>query len=74
MAMGFDELNELERKLYEYIKAGDFENRKWNSKEAARHFDVELDKVYGSLSNLSKKIRDNIYIHYRDSGLRISAE
>lgn len=72
--MGFDELNELDRKLYEYIKSNDFENHKWNSKEAARHFDVDLDDIYESLSNLSKKIRDNIYIHYRDSGLRISAE
>lgn len=72
--MGFEDLNELERRLYEYIRDGDFETVKWDSKLAATHFEVEVDRIYESLSNLSKHIRDSIYIHYKNGGLRISAE
>ena len=72
--MGFDDLTDFERRLYEYIRDGDFETRKWNSKEVATHLGVDIDLIYKSLSNLSKHIRDNIYIHYKDGGLRISAE
>lgn len=72
--MGFDELSEFEKRLYEYIKAGDFEERKWSSKEAAEKLGADPDDVYQALSNMSKHIKDNIYIHYKNGGLRISAE
>ena len=72
--MGFEDLGDFERRLYEYIRDGDFETVKWDSNKAATHFEVDVDLIYKSLSNLSKHIRDSIYIHYKDGGLRISAE
>jgi len=72
--MGMNDLEDFEKKLYEYIKENDFETKKWDSKETARHFGVEVDEIYTALSNMSKHIKDKIYIHYKDKGLRISAE
>ena len=72
--MGFDDLSDFEKRLHAYIKGNDFETKKWNSKEAAEHFGVDTKDIYEALSNMSKHIRDNIYIHYKDGGLRISVE
>ncbi len=72
--MGFNDLSEVEMRLFEYIKDGDFEGKKWSSKDAAEQMGIELEDIYLALSNMSKHIRDNIYIHYKDGGLRISAE
>lgn len=72
--MGFDDLTDTDKRLYEYIKDNDFESKKWNSEEAAEQLGVETEAVYRSLSNLSKHIRDSIYIHYKDGGIRVSAE
>jgi len=72
--LGLEDLSELDRRLYHYIKEGDFETERWNSENAARELRVDVDDIYESLSNLSKHIRDNIYIHYLDGGIRISAD
>ena len=72
--MSFDNLSELERKVYEYIKNSDFESKKWSTPEAARNLHVAEDDIYQALSILSKEIRDNIWIYYKDGGIRIVAE
>ena len=72
--MGFDDLNEIDLKVYEYIKAHDFENYPWDTEQAAAYLDIPEDEIYQSLTNLAKYIRDNIWIHYKDGHIRISAE
>jgi hypothetical protein len=72
--MPFADLTDKDRKLYEYIKAGDFETRKWSTPSAAKSLGMSEDDVYEAMSNLSKHIKDNIWIYYKDGGLRVVAE
>ena len=72
--MGMEDLTDMDIRVYEYIKAGDYENNKWNTKEAAKSLGVKDDDVYQSLSNLATHIKDNIWIYYKNGALRIVAE
>ena len=72
--MGFEDLTELDRRVYEYIKRYDFETYKWNTPAAARELGATEQEVYQALCNLAKHVKDNIWIHYKDGGIRISAE
>ncbi len=72
--MALENLTELDRRLYEYIKLNDFEKNKWSTPDAARSLGVEESEIYESLANLTKHIKDKIWIYYKDGGLRIVAE
>ncbi len=72
--MSFDDLNEVDLKVYEYIKAGDFESEPWSTPAAAKALKLKDDDVYEALHNLAKNVKDNIWIHYKDGKLRVSAE
>ena len=72
--MPFENLTDLERKLYEYIKVNDFQKNKWSTRDAARVLNATENDVYKALSNLSKEIKDNIWIYYEDGGIRVVAE
>jgi len=72
--MAFTDLTEDDRKLYEYIRSGDFETRKWSTPSVSRALGMSEDQVYESLSNLSKHIKDNIWLYYKNGGLRVVAE
>ena len=72
--MSFENLTDLERRLYEYIKTNDFQSRKWSTPDAARALNATEDDIYKALSNLSKEIKDNIWIYYEDGGIRVVAE
>ena len=72
--MSFENLSEFEKKLYEYIKDNDFQSIKWSTRDVARKLHCSEDDVYNGLSNLSKEIKDNIWIYYQDGGIRIVAE
>ncbi len=72
--MSFENLTDLEIRLYEYIKQNDFQSKKWSTVEAARALHSSEDEIYKALSNLSKEIKDNIWIYYKDGGIRIVAE
>jgi len=73
MTMAFTDLSENDRKVYEYIKNNDFESVPWSTAKAAKALGLKKDEVYESLSNLSKYIKNNIFIHYHDGAIRISA-
>ena len=60
--------------MYEYIKAGDYQTKKWSTPAAARSIGISEDDVYQSMSNLTKHVKDNIWIYYKDGGLRVVAE
>jgi hypothetical protein len=72
--MGYEDLSDLDKKLYEYIKMGDFQTNKWSTPEAAKKLGVTEDAVYESLVNLAKHIKDNIWIYYEDGAIRVVAE
>lgn len=72
--MAFTDLSDNDRKLYEYIKGGDFETKKWSTPTASRTLGMTEDDVYEAMANLSKHIKDNIWIYYKDGGLRVVAE
>ncbi|MDI6888038.1 MAG: hypothetical protein QMC98_05295 [Candidatus Thermoplasmatota archaeon] len=72
--MGFEDLTELDKRLYEYIKSHDFVVNKWSTPQAAKALGVKEEEIYQSLSNLARHIKDKIEINYRDGGLRIAVE
>ncbi len=72
--MGFEDLTEIDMKVFEYVRDHDFENYPWNTAQAAEYLDIPEEEVLQALSNLAKHIRDNIWIHYKDGAIRISAE
>ncbi len=72
--MAEEELSELDKRLYAYIKLNDFETNKWSTQDAARSLGAEESEIYESLASLSKHMKDKVWIHYKDGGLRISAE
>lgn len=72
--MGFEDLTEIDMKVYEYVRDHDFENYPWNTEQAAEYLDIPEEEIYEALSNLAKHIRDNIWIHYKDGHIRISAD
>jgi len=69
-----EDLNKLERRLYEWIKKSDFETVPWSSQRAADAFDVSEDEILEALAALTSKIPHNIYVHYNDGAIRVSAE
>ena len=72
--MGWEDLSELEKRLFEYIRANDFETRKWSTVDAAARLGATEDDIYKGLSTLSKEVKDRIWIYYKDGGIRIVAE
>jgi hypothetical protein len=72
--VGEDELTDTDRKLFEYIRSGDFQAKPWSTPEAAKATGLEEKQVYESLSNLSKHMKGRIYIYYKEGALRIQAE
>lgn len=72
--MGEEELTDADRKLFDYIRSGDFQARPWSTPEAAKATGLEEKQVYESLSNLSKHMKGRIYIYYKEGALRIQAE
>jgi predicted transcriptional regulator len=72
--MTMENLTELDMRLYEYIKLNDFESLKWSTPDAAKSLGVEESEIYQSLANLSKHLKDKVWIYYKDGGLRVAAE
>jgi DNA-binding MurR/RpiR family transcriptional regulator len=72
--LAFKDLTPDETKVYEYIRDNDFESIPWVTASAARALHMSEEDVYKALSELTKKIRDNIWIHYESGELHISAD
>lgn len=72
--MAQENLSELDKRLYQYIKLNDFETNKWSTPDAAKSLGVEENEIFESLANLSKHLKDKIWIYYKDGGLRIASE
>ena len=74
MDMYDEKLSELDIRLYEFIRAGDYEANKWSTPTAASKLGVAEKDIYQALSNLSTHYKDHVYIYYKDGGLRIASE
>ncbi|MBT4059027.1 MAG: hypothetical protein HOE69_01805 [Euryarchaeota archaeon] len=72
--MAIEDLTQLERRLFEWIKKSDFETVPWSSQRAAEAFDVEENEILEALAALTSKVPHNIYVHYQDGAIRVSAE
>ena len=72
--MAIEDLDKLERRMYEWIKKSDFEIVPWSSQRAAEAFDVSEDQIRETLASLTSKIPNNIYVHYKDGAIRVAAE
>lgn len=66
-----EELTELEKRLYEYLCAGDFVTNAFRGADVAKALGVAEDDVYKALSELTKKIPKKLNINYKDGGIRI---
>ena len=69
-----ESLTEDERRLWKYIKEHDFENHPWSTPAASDSLGLDEDTVYSGLSELSKKMKGDIYIYYKDDAIRIATE
>ena len=72
--MAIEDLTQLERRLFEWIKKSDFETVPWSSQRAAEAFDVEENEILEALAALTSKVPHNIYVHYQDGSIRVSSE
>jgi hypothetical protein len=72
--VGEEELTEADKKLFDFLRAGDFESKPWSTPDAAKALGLGEKQIYESLSNLSKVMKGRIYIYYKDGALRIQAE
>jgi len=72
--MAMKDLNALENRLYQYILSNDFESNAWVTARVARDLGISEQEVYSALSELTKKIRENIWVFYRSGELHVVAE
>ncbi len=72
--MAYEDLTEFEMRLFEWIRQSDFEEVPWKASRAAKAFKVSADEINEALAALTTKIPNNIYVHYDDGAIRISAD
>ena len=72
--MAFTDLTEFETRLFEWIRQSDFEGVAWKASRAAKAFKVTVEEINDALAALTSKVPHNIYVHYEDGAIRISAE
>ena len=72
--MAFEDLTEFENRLFEWIRQSDFESVAWKASRAAKAFKVDVEDINEALAALTSKVPHNIYVHYEDGAIRISAE
>tara|TARA_Y100000588_G_scaffold177953_1_gene191958 strand:- start:5645 stop:5866 length:222 start_codon:yes stop_codon:yes gene_type:complete len=72
--MAFEDLTEFETRLFEWIRQSDFEEVAWKASRAAKAFKVSVEEINAALAALTSKVPHNIYVHYEDGAIRISAD
>ena len=72
--MVLKDLTTAEQKVYEFVRDHDFQNYPWKTSESAKALGMKEEDVYKALSELTKKIRDNIWIYYDSGELHIVAD
>lgn len=72
--MAMKDLTPFEDRLYRHILEHDYEANPWITTKVARELGVPEQDVYNALSELTKKIRDNVWVFYRSGHLHVVAE
>ena len=72
--MAFADLTEFETRLFEWIRQPDVEEVAWKANRAAKAVKVSVEEINDALAALTSKVPHNIYVHYEDGAIRISAE
>jgi len=72
--MAYEDLTEFEMRLFEWIRQSDFEEVPWKASRAAKAFKVTTEEVNEALAALTSKVPNNIYVHYDEGAIRISAD
>ena len=65
-------LTDTERRLWEYIMEHDFDNGPWVTADVADDMGMKVDAVYATLSELAKKLKEEMYLFYKDGALHIA--
>lgn len=65
-------LTDIESQLWDYIREHDFDANPWVTADVAEDMDMTVDGVYATLSELAKKLKDQIYIFYKDGSIHIA--
>ena len=72
--MAIECVTEFDKKLFEFIKQGDYEANPWSTPKAAEKLGVKEKDIYESLCRLQKLMKGKIYMYYRNGAIRIQAE
>jgi hypothetical protein len=72
--MAMKDLTAFENRLYQYILSNDYESRPWVTMKVAKELGTTEEEVYRALSELTKKIKDNVWIFYKNGALHVVAE
>jgi len=72
--MVMKDLTDLEARVYEHIRANDFSSRPWITMNEARRLGITEEALYKALSELTKKIKDNVWIYYEAGHLHVVAD
>ncbi len=72
--MADEELTKDEERLWKYIRKHDFEDNPWSTPDAAKELKMKEDDVYKTLSGLLEKRKEQVYIYYKDGGIRLQTD
>ncbi len=67
-------LTKDERRLWEYIQENDFEGNPWSTPQASKKLKMSEDDIYSALAEVNKKVGEDLYIYYKDGGIRLATE
>lgn len=69
-----EDLDETDRRVLEFVKSYDFETYPWNTAEAAAELGLAPTRVYQALTRIQKFRRSEVFVYFRDGGIRIQTE
>ena len=67
-------VTEFDKKLFDYILAGDYEKNPWSTPNAAAKLGVKERDIYESLCRMQKLMKGRIYLYYKNGAIRIQAQ
>jgi hypothetical protein len=69
-----ESLDEVDERVFEYIKRYDFEEYPWDTAAAAAELGLSVTRVYQALQKLQRHKRSELFLYFKDGGLRIQTE
>jgi len=67
-------LDEVDERVFDYIKRYDFEEYPWDTAAAAAELGLTVARVYQALHKLQRHKRRELFVYFKDGGLRIQTE